>query len=165
MRRRAASPARCRSRPACSRLRCTRRTRCTFPLENIVDGYGVAPDRSAHPRFRQSHGPHQRRHHLRRPHPVVCARHGQRRQEACGSSCRRTRARSTASHSPKFSLPSAATSTRSTLRFSAPPWSPSRISIRARPSTPASCARDRRGQLPLTGDASFSSAEEGREVP
>ena len=47
-----------------------------FPLENIVDGIGTAPDRAAHPRFHQGHGPHQRRHHLRRPRAALRTRRG-----------------------------------------------------------------------------------------
>ncbi len=85
-----------------------------FPLEHIVDGYGVAPDRSADPGFRQGHGTHQRRHHLRRPHPALRARPRRRGQEARRPAARRAPARSTASPSPRSLPPSRATSTRST---------------------------------------------------
>ena len=37
-----------------------------FPLENIIDGTGCAPGTAAAPQFHQGHGPHQRRHSVRR---------------------------------------------------------------------------------------------------
>ena len=42
-----------------------------FPLENILDGTGTCADRAAGSRFHQSHGAHQRRHHLWRAHPSL----------------------------------------------------------------------------------------------
>ena len=48
-----------------------------FPLDRIVDAVGSAPLSPPHPDFADRHGPHQRRHHLRRQRAAL--RHRRRR--------------------------------------------------------------------------------------
>ncbi len=137
-RRRAASPAPCRSRPACSRSRSTRRMRCTSRFEHIVDGFGVAPIAPPIPDFVKAmgrtndaiiyggriqlfvRGPDDAAKKLADAAPVEHLL--DLRQAVRRDLCRRR----------------TATSTRSTPCSSAPRRSPSPTSTRARRSMPAS---------------------------
>ena len=87
-----ASPARCRSQPRVLEVAIHKAHALHFALENILDGTGTGADRAAGSGFRQGDGTHERRHHLRRPHPSVRQGSDDATPRGLPTACRRARA-------------------------------------------------------------------------